>query len=228
MTAFGSIGLLPAAGAFSARAQDFSQALEQPTLNQAPVDTTLSNFGLLMAGTGALVSSIGSFYAAKTAQYKFESDALSLDFQQTISNINARAAEFDAQQALEAGKQRKALATLRFGQLKAESRVSAAARGVQAGVGSAAEVQASIEFAKDVDAFTIDSNAFRAARAARRRALDFRNQAGAAGVGAANARSSRRSLNPALAAFTTALGGVGRVGSDFARNRRLDRLFGGS
>lgn len=196
-----------------------------PTLNQAPVDSSLSTIGLLTAGTGALISSIGSFYAAKTAQYKHQSDALSLDFQQTISNINARAAEFDAEQALEAGQQRKALATLRFGQLKAESRVSAAARGVQGGVGSAAEVQASIEFAKDVDAFTIDANAFREARAARRRALDFRTQAGAAGVGAANARGSARTLNPRLAAFTTALGGAGRVAGDFARNRRLETLF---
>ena len=71
-----------------------------------------------------------------------------------------------------------------------------------------------------VDALTMDANTFRAASAARRRAIDFRNQALLTGVSARNVRGSERSISPGLQAATTLLGGAGQVASGFAQRSR--------
>ena len=109
---------------------------------------------------------------------------------------------------------------MQFGQVKAATRVSAAARGIQAGVGSAAEISASVELAASVDAMTIDINTLRQVSGARRRAIDFRNQALLTGVSAQNVRGSERSISPGLQAFTTLLGGAGEVASGIAQRGR--------
>lgn len=172
---------------------------------------------------GLTAQAIGSFYEAESQKYQLKSQALTLDFRRSISNINARAAEADASAIFEAGRRRRAQATLRLGQVRGAQRVSAAARGVQAGVGSAAEVLASTDLAVAVDAYAIDANTFRATSAARRRAVDLRNQTLLTGVAAENVRDTRRSISPALQAGTTLLGGAGRVGASFAQRSRGPR-----
>lgn len=164
---------------------------------------------------GAAVSAIGAFYGTQAQRYTLRSNALSLQFQASTAGLNAQLAEQEANVILQAGKQEKAFATLRFGQLKATSRATQAAAGVQAGVGSAGEVQASIELAKDIDALTIERNAVRAAGQARLRAVDFRNQASLARVSAANARRFSSTLSPGLAALTSLIGGSSQVASAF-------------
>lgn len=183
----------------------------------------LESGGNVLAVAGLVTQAIGSFYSAKSQQFQLESDALSLDFQQSISNLNARASERDAAAILEAGRQRKALVTLRFGQIRGQQRASTAARGIAGGVGSAAEVAASTELAKDLDAFTIDANAFRQASAARLQAVNQRNRAELLGVSARNLRRSAGAIIPGLSAATTLLGGAGGVASGIAQRSRGER-----
>lgn len=187
----------------------------------------LEGFGNIMGIAGAAVQAIGAFYQAKNQQFQLESEALSLDFQQSIANINARAAELDAQAILEAGRRERALTTLQAGAAKSAQLVGIASRGVQAGVGSAAEIQASSEFAKLVDAYTIDANAFRAATAARRTAVNERTRADLAGVSASNLRLTKGSLRPGVIGASSLLGSAGGVARNFSRSIRANANAGG-
>ncbi len=191
-----------------------------PTADK-PGLTGLETGANVMAVAGLVTQAIGSFYQAETQKFQLKSQALSLDFEQSIANINARAAEQDAVAIFAAGRRRRSQVGLRFGQVRAATRVSAAARGVQAGVGSAGEIAASVELATAIDALTIDANTFRAVSAARRRAIDFRNQALLTGVSAQNVRGSERTISPGLQAFTTLLGGAGPVASGIAQRGRF-------
>lgn len=189
----------------------FASPIGPPAAPAAAADPSgLETAGGIAMVAGVFTSAVGAFYAAKTQQNQLESEALNREFQETIANINARSAESDASAILRAGRQERALSTLRFGAVKGERRARLGARGIQAGVGSAAEELASVQFASDVDSHSIDINTLRAAQAARRRAVNFRNVADIAGVNARNARRSRRSINPALSAGTSLLtGGAG-------------------
>jgi hypothetical protein len=188
----------------------------------------LQSFGTGLAIAGVATEAIGAFYAIDAQKYQLRSQALSAEFAENIARINARAAEFDAHLALEAGRRRRALSTLRSGQVRGAQRVSAAARGVQAGVGSAGEIMASVELAKDVDAFAIDAQAFREASIARRRATGELTRADLARVSATNLRGTADALNPFLAAGSTILGGSGRLALQFGQNERRRLRFGRS
>jgi hypothetical protein len=192
----------------------------------APGLTDLEAGGNILAVAGLVTAAIGSFYQAESQKTQLKSQALSLDFQQNIANINARAAEQDAAAIFAAGRRRLAQITLRFGQVRGAQVTATAARGIQAGVGSAAEVAASIRLATIVDALTIDANTLRGIQAARRRQIQFENQALLAGVSARNVRGSERSISPGLQAFTTLLGGAGGVASGIAQRSRFPGAAG--
>lgn len=169
---------------------------------------------------GALSSAVGAYAEAQAKQFELRSQALSLEYQQTLSAINARLAESDAQQILEAGKQQVGMSGLQYAQVRGANRASAASRGIQAGVGSAAEVATSIDYAAESDRLTINSNTVRAASQRRLQATDIANQGALAGVSAANIRTSAGSINPALAAQTSFLGSAGRMSAQASYDRR--------
>jgi len=175
--------------------------------------------GTMLSIAGMFMGVIGSFYSAKAQQYQLKSQALSMDFEASMANLNARSAELDAQHILESGQQELGLATLRAGQAKAAQAASLAARGVQAGVGTAAELQATTELAKQLDVLTINSNAVRAAEASRTRGIDFQNRALLAGVSARNLRGAARSVRPWMSGFSSLLGGASGVASQWAANQ---------
>jgi len=185
----------------------------------------LGQFGGVMAIAGMLTGSIGSFYQAKTDQYELKTQAGHFDFAAGVADINARSADRDASLILRAGRREKAIATLRHGALKAGEQVDVAARGVDVGSASASELLASRELAKDLDALAIDENTHRATSAARRRAVDFRNEALFARVSAQNLRRSAGTIKPGLQAATSLIGGAGQLAGMFGRHRRLDALF---
>lgn len=81
----------------------------------------------------------------------------------TTGEFNAAIAELGAQSALSAGEKEIASYTMQVGQVKGKQRASMAANGVDLGVGSAAEVQASTEIVKEIDKKTIAANAARSA-----------------------------------------------------------------
>lgn len=179
-----------------------------------------ANVGPLLSIGGALMSSIGAFYAAKSQQTQFKSQALSLEFEQSMAALNALQAEQDAQATLRAGQQEIGQLGLRSAQERGSVRASQGASGVQAGVGNAAEVQASMRLAQEMDALTINANAIRAAGARRTQATNARNEGLLAGVSARNLRGSARSINPYMAANASLLSNAGTVASQWISDRR--------
>ena len=146
--------------------------------------------------TGGVMSAIGAYYQAENQKLQLKSQASAADFASRIAGINARNAEADAQFAIEAGRREAALYSLRAAQQRAATTVSLGARGIQAGVGSAAEVQASNEIAKRLDLQAIDTNTLRQSQAIRRQAVNERQQAMLGNASARNLRASARSIQP--------------------------------
>lgn len=172
--------------------------------------------GMWASVFGAGLQSISAFYEAKNAQFQLESQALDAQFQQSMSNLNAREAEFDAQSILEAGQLEVGQTTMAYGQTRSSAKAAQAARGLLLGKGSTAEEIASIDYAKEADVLAINSNAARQAAAARMQGANYRTQGRMAGISAANIRVSRGSISPLLASGSTALSSAGEISSRWA------------
>lgn len=178
----------------------------------------------LMAA-GAIQGAIGSYYSAKSQQYQLRSQASSLRFQSAMSDINARAAEFEAQSLSRAGQRQIGLYTQRAGQIRGATRASLAARGGVLGEGSNVELQASQDLAKEIDVLAINANTVRAVAAARTQVVNLQNQALLQRVSAEGAEGSARTINPYLAAFGSLLGSASTVAPVFYRDMSRDRLI---
>jgi len=178
--------------------------------------SALAGFGMVMSIGGMVVSAIGSYYGAKSAKLQARSQAMSLEFDGTMADLNARAAEQDAQAILRAGQYDAARMSAEAGAAIAEGRVAQAAGGLQAGVGSAAETAVSAEMVKRIDAMTINLNATRQANAARTRATDFRNRGLLSRTAAASVRRMGASISPAAAVTGSLVGGAGSAGTSVA------------
>lgn len=180
-----------------------------PLLDAPPTGKGLSGAGAVLLVAGAINEAIGAYYTTQANIGRSRQDRLNLEFQGSIADLNARIAEQDAQAALAAGQHEAMLASLRFAAVRGSQRARQGASGLQIGVGSAAEVDASIEAAREMDLLTIERNTLRAAGAARMRAVDQRNRAEMARVAAQNLGDLESTFNPGLSAFTSLLGSAG-------------------
>ena len=209
--------------------------------------TSIGEVAPLMQIAGMATQAIGSYYGAKiqqsqlraqsdTLRYQSQSQAMSLQFQKDMATLNAGLAEADAQQILLAGEREAGKVSRAYGRAKSANRASMAARGVQLGEGSTAEVDASIELAKQVDMLTINANRVRAAEAARMQRTNYMNQALMSGVSAsnvatmgelsaANLASSASSISPFGQAFSSLLGNAGAVANTWYRDNQLATLL---
>ncbi len=181
----------------------------------------MSNAGLMVSMFGAATSAVGAYYAAKTQQYQMKSQASSLQFQSSMDTINARQAEMSAQTILEQGKTQVQQYTMRAGQEQASQTTATAARGVDLSSGSAIAQRASNELVKDMDVYTIDANATRAAWAQRTTATNYSNEALLARTGAVNLLASAKTVSPFAAATTSLLGGASQIASQWDWRRKL-------
>lgn len=187
-----------------------------------------SHLGLLASIMGGVNAAIGSFYSAKSAQYQQKSEALSYQFRSDMDAINARSAEYEAQAILEAGHTQVANYTMRAGQEKAATTARTAAHGVVLGVGSTRDVAASQDIVKDIDVMTLNSNAVRAASAARTQATNYKNQSLLENVSAVGARRSAKSISPFTAGFTSLLGSASMIANQWlqgTQRRKTDELM---
>jgi len=160
-------------------------------------------FGTSMAlqAGGAATSAVGSFYGAK-------SQKSSLNFQAQLADINARMAEQTAQSEQLKGQKQVAAQTLQAGQLKSKQRATMAANGIDLGVGSAAEVQASTDILKEIDKNTIEANSVRSAWGYRTKGTSFKNDA-------LIKRASASSIDPFGSATTSLLGGASSISKSY-------------
>ncbi len=166
------------------------------------------NLGMEMQIFGAISGAIGSFYAAKQQQ-------ANLRFQAEMSQINARMAESQAQSLLDQGQRQIGQITMRAGKVKSAQRAAMAANGIVLGEGSAAEVEATTDLIKEIDALTINANATRAAWASRTQGVNESNRA-------LLSRASADAISPFASGMTSLIGSAGSVAQTWYRdNRRL-------
>ena len=155
---------------------------------------------------GAATSAIGSYFGAATQKAV-------LNGQAAVADSNARISELGAQSALMQGQQQVGALTLRAGQLKSSQRAAMAANGIDLGTGNAAELQASTDIMKEIDANTLTANAVRSAWGYRTQAMNFKNEA-------LTRRASAGALSPGMAAASSLLGSAGSVASSwYAMNK---------
>ena len=150
---------------------------------------------------GMATSAIGSYYSAATQKATLQGQA-------AIADTNARIAELGAQSTLNQGQQQVANLTLKAGQLKGSQRAAMAANGIDLGVGNAAEIQASTDIMKEVDANTLEANAVRTAWGYRTQATNYQNEALAA-------RATAGAISPGMSAVSSLLGSAGTVASSW-------------
>lgn len=200
-----------------------------PTSKTETPGSALQTAGTILSIGAALTSAVGSYYAAKSARYQLKSQESALRFKSEMSNINARMAENQAQQIMESSRQQIGLAALNYSQQQAADRASAAARGLQAGVGSTSEVAASNEYMKRRALWTMDINAVRQASAARMQKANIRAEQAAMLAQAGQLSAMRAGINPGLSAGTTLLGSTGQILSGYGRGLRYQQgnYYGG-
>ena len=165
----------------------------------------LSIFGAVAGVLGAVNSAYGAYASARSTRQ-------GLKYQAAMSALNAEQAEKTAQSVLRAGEQAQSQVAMRAGKVKAAQKVSQAARGVQIGVGSAAEEIATTDLMKEADMLTINANATRQAWAARMQAANYANESLMQGT-------SAESLSPASAAFSSLLTSASAVAPQWYRRR---------
>jgi len=200
---------------------DISGMTDPKAIKAAKDAATITNVGMLGMAFGAANQAIGSFYAAKTAQYEARSQAADYQYQSSMAAINARSKEYEAQAILEAGKSQVQQYTMQAGQEQAHTAAETAASGIRLGSGSAREVAASEEIIKQLDVNQMNANTVRAAANERMQAAGDRSQAVAARVSAQNARIFAGSVNPFMAGASSLVGSATTFGSQWDWRRRL-------
>ena len=97
---------------------------------------------------------------------------------------------------------------MKAGQLKSSQRAAMAANGIDLGTGSAAELQASTDTMKDIDANQLLANAVRNAWGYRMQGVNYQNEA-------MMARAGAKGINPGMAAFGSLLSGATNVATSW-------------
>lgn len=186
---------------------------------------TMRNAGMMLSIFGGVNSAVGAYFQAQTQQYQDKSQALNLGYQADMAAINSRSAEYSAESTLEAGKSQIANMTMAEGQQKASTTATMAAHGIRLGVGSAADISASQDIVKDINMYTIDANATRAAAQDRTQATNYQNQSLMDRTGAVNATLSAKSVNPFSAMTSSLLTTASSVGSQWNTGQQAKMMY---
>jgi hypothetical protein len=181
----------------------------------------MSDFGMGLSYGGTAGSAIGSFYAIRSQQHETKSRALSQKHLETMSRINARAAEVEAREIELAGRKTLQLSQLANQQEHGTLVARQGSRGIRLDSGSALEERVSLQLAQEIDEMTITRNTVAAAGQARLRAVGLRNRAGLARVSANNLRRTAGSMSAVTAGTTNLLSGLGGIGRQLANDRRF-------
>ena len=169
--------------------------------------------GVLSIG-GTITNMIGAQSAADTQKYQLESQGLNYEHQQDMAEINARMLEMQAQQIARAYNRQIMTKTMQAGLSTSKMRASFAARGIQMGVGSTANVFASDAIMKEIDKLTMNANKVRAVNQMRTRGVQADIRGDMLGVSANNMFASASAVSPTLNMTSTLLTGF----ADFAAN----------
>jgi hypothetical protein len=182
---------------------------------------TVGNLSMLTTILGGINSAIGSYEQAKSSQYQMKSQAVNMQYQSDMAAINARQSEYQAESDIKAGQSQIFNYTMQAGQQKSAAVANMAARGLRGGVGTTADVAGSMDIVKDVNVYNINSNAVRAASAARVQSTNYTNQANLDSVSAANMNRSASSVSPFSAGLSSLLTSASSVASQWNNSQRM-------
>lgn len=188
--------------------------------------SAMQGAGASMQAAGLVMSAVGTYYGEKSRKLALESQARTALFQSQLSGINERIARRAAFDTLMAGRKQIAMMTLQSGLAKSSQTASMAARGIQAGVGSARDVMASMDFARETDALQVNSNATRQAGAQMMEATQFGIQGMMQRAQARNIRAQAKAINPWMAMAGSLLGGGGQMMSSIGRDQQMQQYYG--
>ena len=178
-------------------------------------------FGLITGIGSTLTGMIANRAAANTERYKLRSQALNFEHQRDMAKLNRRMLESQAQHIGRAYDKQIAIRTLKAGQAISSTKASFAARGIQMGVGSTANVFASAELVKEIDRLTMNTNKVRAMNNQRLRAVNMGIRGDMLGVSANNLFSTASAVSPFMNMTSTLLTGatniVGNLPDSFFR-----------
>ena len=165
-------------------------------------------FGLITGIGSTLTGMIANRAAANTERYKLRSQALNFEHQRDMAKLNRRMLESQAQHIGRAYNKQIAIRTLKAGQAISSTKASFAARGIQMGVGSTANVFASAELIKEIDRLTMNTNKVRAMNNQRLRAVNMGIRGDMLGVSANNLFSTASAVSPFMNMTSTLLTGA--------------------
>ena len=168
-------------------------------------------FGLITGIGGTLTGMIANRAAANTERYKLRSQALNFEHQRDMAKLNRRMLESQAQHIGRAYDKQIAIRTLKAGQAISSTKASFAARGIQMGVGSTANVFASAELVKEIDRLTMNTNKVRAMNNQRLRAVNMGIRGDMLGVSANNLFSTASAVSPFMNMTSTLLTGATNI-----------------
>lgn len=184
-----------------------------------------SSAGTSLQATGLVMGAVGSYYAAKAQKEALKSQAETARFYGRMSDFNARIAFRAAQDMANAGRQQIARQTMAAGQAKSGAKASMAARGIQGGVGSAAEIMASMDFVRQEDTYTIDANTTRQLSQARMQGTNLKIQGMMSRAQAYSLDKQAKGISPWMAATASLLGGGGQMLAQYGRDQKQDAYY---
>ncbi|WP_323030245.1 hypothetical protein [Castellaniella sp.] len=177
----------------------------------------IAQASMIMQGGGAIASTADSFFGAATQKATLGGQAAVAEANARIFESNAHLAELSAQSALSQGQQQVAALTMKAGRTKSAQRAALAANGVDVGEGSAAEIQASTDILKEIDANTITANAVRTAWGYRTQGMNMLTQASNSRIDALSLGATAGAISPVGSAATSLLGSAGAVADSWYR-----------
>ena len=151
---------------------------------------------------------MGAFGSANASRAAAISQKADLNFKAAIADINAQLDERSAQQELLKGQQQEQSIMLKGAATKSSARVAMAANGIELNVGTAQNIQDSIDTMSDIDVATAHSNALSAAFGYRTQAINNTAQA-------EFSRASAGAIDPDRAYTTSLIAGAGQVASSW-------------
>ena len=157
--------------------------------------------GQTIAAASAGVAAIGAFFSEQLKRQQAKADAQKLEFQAYEFEQAASAATEDAHLLIEAGKDEVSRMSAKVTGAKRQQVAQAGRRGIIAAAGSSAEVRASMEIMRQIDAKTINLNTERQANKRRMEAVNLRNRALMARTSAANLRDTGKGITPYMVAL---------------------------
>ena len=178
------------------------------------------NFGALGVGdklglglgiSSMLTGIIGAGSQANTERYKARSAALNYEHQQDMMELNKRMLESQAQHIGRAYNKQIAIRTMKAGRNISSTKASFAARGIQMGVGSTANVLASAEILKEIDRLTMNTNKVKAMNNRRTQAVNMGIKADMLGMSADNLFTTASSISPFMNMSSTFLTGASSI-----------------